>query len=601
MAPAVRIFRQFRASDTRVKAATLTSLAGLVLALAFLVGVIPAIAGDGDPSGAGVQPSEIAYGGGSGACDADFPGLPSEAADELWINNPTDGRFTGPDGTVVTIDVYDNDTLFDFKFEDSTKAAYDVIVNGGSKNTHYDYDDGSTGPLPSDTALHAPTKGGSSNLYNLSHINICYDDNPFADLSVTKTPVAVNGTSTGNGTFVADVGDTVEFDIVVTNSSSSTVAATGVVVTDTLPTGMELTANGNEGWTPESDGTLSQTIESIAIGGSATLDLFVTITEDGAGSNLVNAVSVSANENDPTPNNDAADSVPPVTVTAEISGTKYHDRDTDGAQDLTEELGLSGWTITAFDIEGGGIADTTTTGEDGAYTLTLVPGDYVVCEQTTGAADLPDPGDGFIWSWGQSEPSGTEAGDCSDIEGYEPLGYEITVDGDMAGLDFGNHRQVAVTCGSEDVIVTLDGENDEPTATVTFPAGCQSGVGGNEPFTTSFDLGLSDDTDAWKQFVVFGGDPNSQQVLEQTIIWAPETATYVGGSLVVPTTQVLLDLGGTDPLEDVTFCHTDSALPDSDTPQCLDSRVIAEGSPLDPGDIQITETYKLLGDPGNFR
>lgn len=597
MAPAVRVFRQFRASNTRVKAATLTGLAGLVLAVAFLMGVLPALAGSGDPSGAGVQPTEIAYGGGSGACDADFPGLPSEAAHELWINNPTDGTFEGPDGTKVTIDVYADDTLFDFEFEDSTKAAYDVIVNGGSQNTHYDYDaEGSIGPLPADTGLHAPTKGNSSNLYNLSHINICYDANPFADLSVTKTPVPAADP------FVVDVGDTVTFDIVVTNSASSTVPATDVVVTDTLPTGMEFSSASDSG-VEDPEGTVTWTIDSIATNSSVTLELVVTITEDGAGSDLVNAVSVSANENDPTPDNDAADSDPPVTVTAEISGTKYHDRDTDGAQDATEELGLEGWTITAFDSEGG-VIDATTTDENGSYTLTLVPGDYLICEATN-STNLPDPGDGFAWSWAQSEPSAAGAADCSDAVEHEPLGYAITVDGDETGLDFGNHRQVTVTCDADnDVVVTLDGESDEPAASVVFPAGCQSGVGDNDPFITSFDLGLSDDADAWKQFVVFGGDPDSQQVLEQTIVWAPETANYDDGSLVVPTTQVLLDLGGElpDDLEDVTFCHelTDG-MPSTSVPQCLDNRVIAEGNPLDPGDIQLTETYMLLGDPGNFR
>ena len=167
------IVARLRASDGRIKIATAAGVSLLAIAIA-LFGVLPALAGAGDPTGNGVQPTQISYGGGSGACDANFPGLPSAATHELWINNPASGVYTGPDGTKVTLDVYSNDMLFDFTITTPNVVAFDVIVNGGSQNTHYDYDDG-PGPVASDTALHAPTKGGSSNLYNLSHINICYD------------------------------------------------------------------------------------------------------------------------------------------------------------------------------------------------------------------------------------------------------------------------------------------------------------------------------------------------------------------------------------------------------------------------------------------
>lgn len=454
MAPAVRVFRQFRASNTHVKAATLTGLAGLVLALAFLMGVFPAIA---ESDGPDVDPIFVEYGGGDGACDF----VESAAEHELHLNNPKSGTFTGPDGTTEFLITVDGNFL-DFEVLTPGMGVYDVVINGGEHNNHYDYDDNGDGPVTEDDGLHAPRKGGpNSPPHNLSHTNICYDE---------------------------------------------------------LPLGS-------------------------------------------------------------------------------VSGTKYHDRDADGAQDLSEEFGLEGWTVAAFDSEDN-LVGSDDTDSDGLYTIgNLAPGTYTICEQTNTNGLPSHPSTDVTWAWTQSEPSDTTLGDCSSFDGYEPRGHTVTINGDdVGGFDFGNHRQVTVTCDpNNEVIVTLDGESDEPVASVTFPKDCDS-----EAYTTSFDLGLSDDGDSWTQFVVFGGDPNSTQELEQTIVWAPEPANYVDGELVVPTTQVLLDLTDTSS-EPVTFCHTDSALPDSDTPQCLDSRVIAEGGDVPDDNIQLTETYKLLGDPGNFR
>lgn len=462
MAPAVRVFRQFRASNTHVKAATLTGLAGLVLALAFLMGVLPAIA---ESDGPDVDPVPVEYGGGSGACD--FVG--SAAEHELHINNPQTGKFTGPDGTTeIAITVDGN--FFDFEVLTPGMGVYDVIVNGGSHNNHFDYDDNGDGPVTEDDGLHAPRKGGpNSPPHNLSHTNICYDE---------------------------------------------------------LPLGS-------------------------------------------------------------------------------VSGTKYHDRDADGTEDATEELGLQGWTITAFDSNGNGTD--ATTDEHGSFTIAdLAPGTYTICEQTD-TDGLPSNTTGVTWAWTQSQPSDAAAGDCSGFDGYEPFGYTVTINGnDVEDIDFGNHRQVSVTCDPEDdVVVTLDGESDEPVASVTFPGGCESGRNGNDPYTTSFDLGLSTDGDDWRQFVVFGGDPDSTQILTQTIEWAPEPSVYdeETNQLIVDTTRVLLDLTDTssEPV-DVTFCHDiDGGGPTGDTPQCLDSRLITEGGDVPEDHIQLTETYKLLGDPGNFR
>ena len=70
------------------------------------------------------------------------------------------------------------------------------------------------------------------------------------------------------------------------------------------------------------------------------------------------------------------------------SGMKFHDLNANGVKDAGE-LGLLGWTITAYvDANGNGVKDaldiavaaSTVTGAGGAYSLSLLPGKYIVCE-----------------------------------------------------------------------------------------------------------------------------------------------------------------------------------------------------------------------------
>jgi hypothetical protein len=459
-----RIYRKFRSSDGRFKIATLFGVSAAVAALALLVGILPAMAGAGLESDAGVVPTEITYGGGSGACASI-----GSSYDELHINNPTSGIFETADGEVqVVITVDESDEVFSYSFVDPTFAAFQVIVNGGRNNTVFD-NQAHGGPLPADGSLHAPTKGNSlTNLFKLSHINICY------------------------GVFIPNV-----------------------------------------------------------------------------------------------------------------EGTKYHDRDTDGEIDETEEEGLGGWTIAAFD--GSGFVSSTQTGIDGTYTLgNLGTGEFTICEapNTEGLPpDDPDPDPTWTWAWTQSEPDNTN---CP--AGYEPGGHTVDVTFTntlVPDVDFGNHFQVTVDCsGSVPVTVPRGGEETDPPyplATLTFPPECRSGT-----TTFSFDVGLSDpDDDEYRQVVIVGLDAEDlkAEVVGLTIEWDAEKAVYVNGSLLVPTTQVLLDLGGVvpDDLEPATFCNTNADLPDFDTPQCLDSRTIAEGGDLSEGYIQLIEDYLLFGDPGHFR
>lgn len=453
---------RLRASNRRSRIATLVGLAALVVAMA-LLGGLPALAGAGSPSGAGVQPTEIEYGGSFGACDLNSPGLPSAAQHELWIPNPIDGVFTGPDGTQVSIDV--TGQMFDFEILAPNVVAFDLIVKGGSQNTHYDYD-GGPGPIGSDTGLHAPTKGGSGNLYALSQINLCYD------------------------TFVASV-----------------------------------------------------------------------------------------------------------------SGTKFHDRDVDGAFDVTEEEGLGGWTIAVFDQNGTKVQETTTAA-DGSYQLTNLAAGDIVCEATN-TDNLPETGseDPWVWAWEQSAPVNTL---CAGKTGYEDGGYEVTVDSPLlTNADFGNHTEVQIDCsGPDPVSVTLGGEGtlDNPLATITVPGECSSPGG---IFSTTYDVGRSvigPDPDEWSQFVIVGGDPEGTEIIELLVEWDSELAVYEEGQLVVPTTRVVFDGTNPDPLPPAVLCNTLLGdVPNPETSTCLYSRTIAEGGDVPEGDIQLTELFKFVGDPKSYR
>jgi len=180
MASARHVLEKLRSSDGRIRVKTLSGVSALVAVIALLVGVLPAMAHDFGTDTHDVHPVVVAYGGGSGACSATIEGrLPSAASKEFHINNPQAGMSYTQDGITVTVrDRTDKPAgrVFDFTVAaDSDFVVYDVIVNGGSQNNHYDYDgNGGPGTVKDDKTLHAPRKNANS-LFNLSHVNICYD------------------------------------------------------------------------------------------------------------------------------------------------------------------------------------------------------------------------------------------------------------------------------------------------------------------------------------------------------------------------------------------------------------------------------------------
>ncbi len=182
MASAMRVFSKFRSSDGRIKVATLSGVSVMVAVIALLVGVLPVFASHAESK---VTPVVVDLGGGPSHCSSttDDGRLPSAAGKTFHINNPTgDHPLVDADGNRILVKVVgptDNRRL-SFEVTAGDVVVYDVVVNGGPKSNHYDYDDnvGATGsappgPVTAAEELHAPKKG--TKLHNLSHINICYD------------------------------------------------------------------------------------------------------------------------------------------------------------------------------------------------------------------------------------------------------------------------------------------------------------------------------------------------------------------------------------------------------------------------------------------
>jgi SdrD B-like domain len=115
------------------------------------------------------------------------------------------------------------------------------------------------------------------------------------------------------------------------------------------------------------------------------------------------------------------------------SGTKFEDLDADGVRDAGEP-GLADVQIHLFGTDGAGSAvhQHATTDANGAYSFSVAPGSYTVCET------VPD---GFT----QSFP--TSGADCTGHDGAGGFGYAITLtSGEIdSGNDFGNFRNATVS------------------------------------------------------------------------------------------------------------------------------------------------------------
>jgi uncharacterized repeat protein (TIGR01451 family) len=119
---------------------------------------------------------------------------------------------------------------------------------------------------------------------------------------------------------------------------------------------------------------------------------------------------------------------------AQVAGLKFLDEDANWMQAASGEPGLGGWEIRAYvddNADGDLDADETTmagsaqTAADGAYTLTLAPGRYILCE----VAQV---------DWEQTAPTGNACGDA--VAELADGGHALTLTPgqQVAGSSFGN-------------------------------------------------------------------------------------------------------------------------------------------------------------------
>ena len=104
----------------------------------------------------------------------------------------------------------------------------------------------------------------------------------------------------GDPTAPVDVGESITYTLVVTNSGPD--AATGVVLTDTLPAEVDfVSTQASQGSCAEQDGVVACTLDALKVGAGVTVTLTADLIQPNAAGPLVNEAEVTAVEHDPEP------------------------------------------------------------------------------------------------------------------------------------------------------------------------------------------------------------------------------------------------------------------------------------------------------------
>jgi len=263
-----------------------------------------------------------------------------------------------------------------------------------------------------------PTNDGPAINDNIVGTNGDEDDHDIATLTVQPFDLALRKALDGSGPFF--VGDTVTYSITIYNQGA--LAATEVMVTDYLPTGLEL-ADSN--WTVGANNIATAVIPGpIAPGGEAVITISCLI-QSGASGDLQNIAEITAMHDsegnaqqdidsvpDSDPDNDGfmvddeidnggndEDDHDPAMLTitplGSIGDTVWVDLSNDGdpSNEQLSELGLEGVEVYLYEVVNGvsKLVATAITGPNGYYQFDdLKPGDYVVeVDQATVPESVP--------------------------------------------------------------------------------------------------------------------------------------------------------------------------------------------------------------------
>jgi uncharacterized repeat protein (TIGR01451 family) len=231
-------------------------------------------------------------------------------------------------------------------------------------------------------------------LSNTASVTSTETDSNTANNSATQ-PTTVNASVDLAITKVDDIdpitpNSTLTYTMVVTNNGPS--QATGVVVNDTLPTGLTfVSATSTVGTATNAGNVITGNIGTLNSGASATITVTATVDSTASGQ-LVNTATVSGTETDSNQSNNSATQNTDIAIPGSISGRVYIDVNRNGVFD-SGDTGFPGGveiTLTGTDVGNASVSRTETTdATTGEYTFSnVMPGTYTLTQtQPAGAID----------------------------------------------------------------------------------------------------------------------------------------------------------------------------------------------------------------------
>jgi len=213
----------------------------------------------------------------------------SDASDWSWATVPLQNTTDGSLGASTFV-AFSSFSVGGGAGADFTKVgAIQLGINGVNAA------DGEVGPIQ--------TVGPMVKTVNLANV-------PQVDLSVVKTAQPSPATAGGQLTYTF------------TTTNNGPMNATGVMLSDVLPSGVTyVSSSSSQGTVTSSNGALSVQLGNLANGATATTTVVVSVSPNAAGS-LTNTVTVAGSQADPNLSNNTSTVTTPVVASADLSLVK---------------------------------------------------------------------------------------------------------------------------------------------------------------------------------------------------------------------------------------------------------------------------------------